>query len=121
MQFTDDRQAALRIGYDATDWTEKPSFERYENALADWTVRLMEHKGEPVGALYTKGYEFHVSIVPEWRGRWATRSTLKAMIQTPVSITRVTPGHERVHGFLKRLGFEHRGNGLFVKEDLNGH
>ena len=121
MRFVDDRETALQVGYEATDWTEKPDFDRYVAALEGWTVRLMVRGNEPVGTAYTQGAEFHVSIRPEWRGLWATRSVLKALIQRPLSITRVTPGHEHVNGLLERLGFEHRGDGLFVKEDPHGH
>jgi hypothetical protein len=121
IRFADDRQAALSIGYEATDWNTKPVFRDYTDALSDWTVRLMVKDGKAIGALYTKGPEFHVSVLPSWRGRWATRGVLNAIIAKPISITRVTPGHERVNGLLERLGFEHRGDGLFVKETHHGH
>ena len=121
IRFTDDRQGALTVGYAATDWTRKPSFEEYTDALSDWTVQAMVNGRAVIGALYTKGPEFHVSVLPYMRGRWATRGVLNAIIQKPLSITRVTPGHERVYGLLERLGFEHRGEGLFVKETHHGH
>ena len=111
-----DRETALRIGYEATDWNEKPSYERYVDALAAWTVRLMDRGGEPIGAVYTHGQEFHVSVLPAWRGRWATRGVLKQIIAEPVSMTRVSPGFAHVGPMLGRIGFEDRGSGVFVRE-----
>ena len=113
---TDDREAGLRIGYAATDWTEKPSFERYRDALKDWTVRLMVRDGNPIGAVYTRGTEFHVSVLKPWRGTWATRSMLKQIMPEPVAMTRITPGFGHVAGLLERLGFERRSDGAYVKE-----
>lgn len=117
----DNRAQALRVGYEATDWVRKPDYAQYVDALSDWNVRAMTRDGVIIGAAYTLGPEFHVSILPEWRGRWATRGILAQLIQEPLSVTRVTQGHERVYGFLERLGFEHRGDGLFVRELVHGN
>lgn len=115
------RTLGLRVGYVATDWNEKPSFKSYDDALSDWEVKVLARDGLAIGAAFTKGPEFHVSVLPEWRGKWATRGILKELIAEPVSVTRVTPGHDRVNGLLERLGFEHRGSGLFVRDLNNGH
>ena len=120
IRLASDRETALRVGYDATDWVRKPPYGDYEDALTEWDIRLMEASGEPIGAVYTNGPEFHVSVVPEWRGKWATRSTLKAIIPEPDAMTRVTPGFDHVGGYLERLGFEHRGGGIFVRLN-HGH
>lgn len=115
------REIALRVGYVSTDWSEKPAYKDYDDALTEWEVLVIERDGKAIGAAFKKGPEFHVSVLPEWRGRWATRGLLNSLIEQPVSITRVTPGHDRVHGILKRLGFEHRGAGLFVRECAHGY
>lgn len=120
IQLSDNRETALRVGYEATDWVRKPAYSDYEDILGDWSVRLMEADGEPIGAVYTHGPEFHVSVVPGWRGRWATRGTLKEIIPEPDAMTRVTPGFDHVGGYLERLGFEHRGSGIFVRLN-HGH
>ena len=52
------RAEALKIGYEATDWTEWPSYEAYIAAMADWDVRLIDKGGEAIGAVYTRGPEF---------------------------------------------------------------
>ena len=115
------RMLGLQVGYVATDWNEQPSFEVYGAALTDWEVKVIARDGLAIGAAFTKGPEFHVSVLPEWRGKWATRGILKELIAEPVSVTRVTPGHDRVNGLLERLGFEHLGSGLFVRDLNNGH
>ena len=115
------RTLGLRVGYVATDWSERPSFDAYDEALKDWEVKVLARDGIAIGAAFTNGPEFHVSVLPEWRGKWATRGILKELIAEPVSVTRVTPGHDRVNGLLERLGFEHRGSGLFVRDLNNGH
>lgn len=113
---TDDREGALRIGYAATDWTESVAFDRYRDALKDWTVRLMVRDGVPIGAVYTRGPEFHVSVIKAYRGTWATRSMLKQVIPEPIAMTRVMPGFGHVASLLNRLGFECRADGAYVKE-----
>jgi len=108
IQLSDNREAALRVGYEATDWTEWPSYEAYIAAMADWDVRLIDKDGEAIGAVYTRGPEFHISVLPEWRGKWMTRRILKEIIPDPVAVTQVQVGHEDVSDMLKRLGFEKR-------------
>lgn len=109
------REDALKVGYLATDWGAVPPYRLYVDALEDWTIRLMTKDGETIGAVYTNGPEFHVSVLPEYRGRWATRGLLKEIIPQPVAVTRVAEGHDRIGGILERLGFERR-NGFYVRE-----
>lgn len=109
------REEALKVGFLATDWNVKPPYQLYADALSDWTVRLMTKGGVTIGAVYTNGPEFHVSVLPAYRGRWATRGLLKEIIPRPVAVTRVAQGHERIGGILERLGFERR-DGFYVRE-----
>jgi len=115
------REIALRVGYVATDWTEKPDFARYADALTEWEVQVIARDGMAIGAAFKRGPEFHVSVLPEWRGKWATRGLLNSLIERPVSTTKVTPGHDRMHGILKRLGFRHEGGGVFVRDSADGY
>jgi hypothetical protein len=114
------RDEALDTGYCATDWGQPVAWADYVEAMEDWTVRLMVKDGVAIGAVYTQGPEFHVSVVPEWRCRWATRGLLKQIIPFPVAVTRVSPGHEHIAGVLERLGFYRRADGYFVR-DAHGH
>lgn len=113
------RDEALRVGFVATDWAEWPSFETYHAAMSDWTVQMVAKDGHPIGAVYRRGPEFHISILPEWRGKWMTRSILKEIIPEPVAITQVVVGHEDVADMLKRLGFQKRSE-TYVRQG-HGH
>jgi len=115
------REIALRVGYVATDWTDQPPFERYTDALTDWDVQVIARDGLAIGAAFKRGPEFHVSVLPEWRGRWVTRGLLNRLIERPVSTTKVTPGHGRMFEILERLGFQHEGDGVFVRDSADGY
>ena len=113
------REEALSVGFEATDWIFQPAYQDYEDAVSDWTTRLMVNGDRVVGTVYTRGPEVHVSVLPEWRKRWATRGILKQVIPEPLAITRVTHGHEYMYDILHRLGFEQRGD-YFVRDGY-GH
>lgn len=112
---TDDRDTALRVGYVATDWTNALDFQAYEAAMGDWTIRAVVRDGECIGAAYRQGDEIHVSILPQYRKRWATRSILRQLFSGNRVTTRVVPGHDYMYDILARLGFVQMPDGLFVK------
>ena len=111
-----DRDTALAIGYDATDWSEKPDFNIYRDAMQQWDVKLIMRNTEPVGAAFFKDCEVHASILPQWRKRWATRGILNQLFQGQRVETRVSKGADFMYGILERLGFEDKGDGLMVME-----
>jgi hypothetical protein len=113
---TDDRELALRVGYDATDWNTPPSFEGYRQAVEGWIIKAIVRDGECIGALYRKGTEVHASILPQWRRVWATRGLLRQIFDGPVVTTKVSPGHDHMYGILKRLGFRELKDGTLIKE-----
>lgn len=114
-QLVDDRAQGLQIGFEATDWTRPITFNEYENGVKDWTIRTIERDGRPIGAVYTKDGEVHISIKPEWRKKWLTKGLIGELFPPKVT-TRVTPGHEWMYDVLDRLGFKNDGTGLMVKE-----
>jgi len=109
-----DRQEALRLGYEATDWSNPIDFEDYEFSLKDWDVQLIQRDGENIGAVYKKDGEVHVSILPKWRKRWATKGLINELFGGKVT-TKVAPGHEYMHGILARLGFVLNEDQIFAK------
>jgi len=111
-----DREAGLRVGYDATDWTSPVAYEDYENAMADWGVALVMKNDDPCGAMFLRDEELHFSILPEWRKRWATKEFLRNLFDGRRFVTRITPGHEYMIGVMERLGFKQQPDGLMVKE-----
>ena len=101
---SDNRDVALEIGYRATDWPYAITWDQYVEQLADWSVKLIERDGEGIGALYRRNGEVHVSILPQWRGKWATRGLIREILGNGATRTVVTKGHEFMLGVLKRLG-----------------
>ena len=113
-ELVDNRELALRVGYEATDWTVPVALEDYLAAVADWDVKAIVRDDKCIGAAYFNGDELHVSILPEWRRRWARKGLLSKLFASRRVMTRVTPGHEYMHGILQRLGFQEH-NGQFVR------
>ena len=121
MQIVPNRDLAMSVGYRATDWSGPLDFSDYLNALNDWTVEAIMRGDECIGALYRKDDEIHVSIVPEWRRKWATKGLLKQLLVGERVMTRVTPGHEYMYGILERIGFRKTDDGALVLEQTYGH
>jgi len=112
----DDREAGLIVGYNATDWVEPMSFDNYQELVKDWGITAIERDGQVIGAVYRKGDELHVSVLPQWRRLWVTKGVLRQLFSPPKVTTRVTPGHEFMFDILRRLGFKDTNGGLLVKE-----
>jgi len=113
-RLADNREMALRAGYDATVNPPIP-FEQYVALLDDWTVRAIVKDDKCIGAAYLKGPEFHVAVLPEWHGRWMNRRVLHDILGAPDAVTKVKPGDERVKDLLRRLGFTERPDGTFAR------
>jgi hypothetical protein len=120
-QLVDDRETALRVGYEATDWNAPMVFEDYCAAVKDWTVKVIKRDDSVIGAVYRKDDELHVSILPEWRRIWVTKGLLRQLFSGPKVTTKVTSGHDYMYDILKRLGFKESDGGMLVKENLNGY
>ena len=114
-QIVNDRALAVKVGYEATDWTRHVDEHEYREAVADWDVKALIRGSECIGAVYRRGEELHVSILPEWRKRWATKGLLRELFGNLPVRTKVTPGHEYMHDILRRLGFVQLDSGEFVK------
>lgn len=112
----DNRKQALRVGYQATDWSHPVAWDDYERSLSAWDVRAVMRHGECIGAAYFHDGEVHVSILPQWRRRWVTKQVLRQLFAQPGVRTKVMPGHDHVPDILRRLGFVQMANGEFVKE-----
>jgi hypothetical protein len=116
-QVVDDRETALRVGYEATDWGTPMTFENYRAAVEDWSISTIERNGNPIGAAYKKNDELHISILPAWRKKWFTKNLMKTFLLSGRVTTKVTPGHDHMYGILKRLGFKESTDGMLVKEN----
>lgn len=114
---TDNRKAALAVGYAATDWNEPISFKKYKESLSDWLVRSLMKDGICIGAIFSKDGEVHVSVVKEVRGKWATRGLLKQIFSNGNYKTRVSKGNEHMFGILNRMGLFCNEQGFFEREE----
>lgn len=119
-RIVDDWITGLSVGYRATDWTTDVSFDDYVSALFDWDIKTIVRNETPIGAIFSRDGEVHVSILPEWRRRWLTKGLL-AELTAMTTTTRVTPGHEHMYAVLDRLGFKPDGEGGLTREHVNGH
>ena len=115
-RLVDDRNLALAIGYIATYWPEPIEYEEYLEIAKDWRVTAIFRDSEPIGAIYKKDGETHVSVLPHWRRRWATKGVLKEIL-ADMRVTSVAEGHEFMYGILERLGFHRQPDGTVVKEN----
>ena len=115
----DNRDKALQVGYEATDWSAPMPYEMYQAAMKDWSVQSIERDGECIGAVYKRDGEIHVSVVKKWRKQWATKGLLRQILGPDVRTTVVSPGHEYMFGILERLGMRNAGDYRF--EVSHGH
>jgi len=120
-RLVDDRDTALEIGYAATDWSTPMSFDDYARSLADWTVKAIVRDETCIGAAYFKDGEVHVSVLPQWRKRWATRGVLNELFLDKNAFTRIMAGHEYMYGIFARLGFVVRDDGALVRRQHDGY
>ena len=116
-----DRETALRVGYEATDWNGSVSFDDYRKAMESWTIQCIVRNDECIGSLFRKDDEIHVSILPAWRGKWATKGFLRQLLQGSRVVTKVAEGHDYMFSILQRLNFKQSDNGLFIKEHRHGY
>jgi hypothetical protein len=116
-QLVDDRESALRVGYEATDWSAPVLFEDYRNSVKDWIIKAIKRDDEFIGAVYRKDDELHVSVLPQWRRVWVTKGLLRQLFDGSRVTTKVTPGHDYMYDILKRLGFKESDSGMLVKEN----
>lgn len=110
-----DRETGLAVGYAATHWPTPISYAEYEAALMDWTVKAVVRDGVPIGAAYFRDGEVHVSILPEWRKKWATRGIIAQLFASDSSFSRIAPGHDYMFDIFRRLGFNVYNGGIVAR------
>lgn len=114
-EIVNDRNLGLAIGYVATDWAAPIGYEEYKRIASDWQVSVLIRGVEPIGAIFKRDGETHVSILPKWRRRWATKGLLKEIL-SDMRYTRVADGHDFMYGVLERLGFVRQPDGTVARE-----
>lgn len=115
-RIVDDRDLGLMIGYAATDWAQPIEFKDYASITSDWEVSVIVRDSEPIGAVFKKSGETHVSVLPKWRRRWLTKGLVKEIL-SDMRFTRVADGHDFMYGVLERLGFSRQPDGTVAREN----
>lgn len=119
-----DRETALRVGYEASDWAATVSFFNFETFFAPWECYAVVRHETCVGACFfhPESCEMHFSILPGWRKKWLTRDLLKRILAMPYIKTKVYncsgpdgEGYDFMYGVLERCGFTQQDDGFFVR------
>lgn len=112
----DNRDLGLKIGFAATDWAQPIEYKAYESIASNWQVSVLIRDAEPIGAIFKRDGETHVSILPKWRRRWATKGLLREIL-SDMRYTKVADGHDFMYGVLERLGFVRQPDGTVAREN----
>lgn len=100
------REETLRVGWMAGE--VEVSFETFEWAMYDWHIQPVEIDGELAGMFTHKGSRVHFCILPQYRGKWATKRRLRHFLSPILRTygkltTEVT--HDKQHGHKNVLKF----------------
>jgi len=74
------REAAIRAGWQAYAERVPGAEGAYLRACEGWDVVAVQDDDEVVGALFAKDGVIHLGIVPQYRGRWASRRVIREML-----------------------------------------
>ena len=81
----------------------------YRMACDTWQVIAVVASGAVIGALFARDGVILLGIVPEWRGRWASKRVIREMLRYGRKTT-VGDDEAGCLSFVRRLGFERVGN-----------
>lgn len=103
------RQEAIEAGWLA--YRERvPLMEgAYRLACEGWQV-IAVVADRVIGALFARDGVIHLGIVPEWRGRWASRRLIREMLGYGKTTT-LQPDETDCREFIGRIGFVNAGTG----------
>ncbi len=109
------REDAISAGWRA--YAERcPGMEaQYRAACDGWNATAILRDGNVIGALLHRQGVVHIGIVPEWRGRWATKGAIKEMLSYG-TLTQVRDEEEGAKDFVRRLGFAHVDGSNYQRE-----
>lgn len=100
------RADAIEAGWRAYEAEIPGHRDAYLRACEGWQLVAICDDDTPIGALLVKDGVIHLGIVPEWRGRWASRRVIQELISYGRATT-VPPDNRR--DFLRRVGFKPQG------------
>jgi len=93
IHLADRREEAIAAGWVAYSGRVPGMRAAYLKACEGWTVEAVCSGDEVIGALFSRDGVIHLGIVPEWRGRWASRRVLREMLERGTK-TEIGPGDD---------------------------
>jgi GNAT superfamily N-acetyltransferase len=106
------RDEAIAAGWLAYAERVPGYYGAYLNYCDAWQLVAVCSDGEVIGALFVKDGEIHVGIVPEWRGRWASRRVIREMLSYGTATT-LMDSEDECKRFIGRIGFKPVGEGKY--------
>jgi hypothetical protein len=102
------REEAIAAGWLAYRERVPTMYAKYLAACEGWEVVAVTNHSEVIGALFARDGVIHLGIVPNWRGRWASRRVIREML-TYGKTTTVLDEEPQCIDFVSRIGFEKKG------------
>ena len=99
------QKEAVVAGFLACEEALRDHVEAYVNVMAEWNPVAVCDDDKVIGVLTSKDNIVHLAIIPEYRGRWASRRIIRDMLKYG---TETTPGEDNT--FVERIGFRRAGN-----------
>jgi GNAT superfamily N-acetyltransferase len=98
------KEEALQAGFDACRAELEPHREGYFAVVREWNPIAVCDDDKVIGILTAKDDVIHLAIVPEYRGRWASRRVIREMLKYGKT---TTVGQD--NSFIERVGFRREG------------
>jgi GNAT superfamily N-acetyltransferase len=107
------REEAIEAGWLAYRERVAGFEEAYRLACETWRVIAVVESKSVIGALFVRDGVIHIGIVPEWRGRWASRRMIREMLSYG---KKTTVGGDELEclSFVQRLGFKRVGHEFHI-------
>lgn len=80
----------------------------YQEFCKSWQVVAICSDAEVIGALFARNGVIHVGIVPEWRGKWASRRLIREGLAYGTNTTVLDSEPDCIE-FVSRIGFKKEG------------
>lgn len=115
----------VRLAWEAEGGLGMP-LDEFRRRFEVWEFSPVTIRGETAGVTIMRGPEIHVSILPQYRGRWVTRRFLnetlgRALRDYGIAVTQIFAENLDARRFVERLGFRPIGNtgNILVYEALS--
>jgi len=91
-EVTPDDGDAIRVLFNCYRDRVAGDFAQFMKMALGWDLAYLKVNGLVVGAAIRRAGELHIGVLPEWRGRWATRSFIRRILKWAGESGPVTTG-----------------------------